>query len=140
MSQKSKQKPEIHEYQAEMQKLLEILVHSLYTEREIFVRELVSNASDALSKVQLINLTEKKVLDKDKDLQIEISFDDKKKQIVIEDSGCGMTKNELLENLGKIANSGTLNFLQQSQSENKSVENLIGLYMILVAGVIISTP
>ena len=63
MSKKAKPKPEVHEYQAEMQKLLEILVHSLYTEREIFLRELVSNASDALSKVQLTTLTEEKVLD-----------------------------------------------------------------------------
>ena len=63
MSKKTKPKTEVHEYQAEMQKLLEILVHSLYTEREIFLRELVSNASDALSKVQLTTLTEEKVLD-----------------------------------------------------------------------------
>jgi len=68
MSKKAKPKPEVHEYQAEMQKLLEILVHSLYTEREIFLRELVSNASDALSKVQLTTLTEEKVLDKDTEL------------------------------------------------------------------------
>ncbi len=128
MSKKIKQKSEIHEYQAEMQKLLEILVHSLYTEREIFLRELVSNASDALSKVQLITLTEKKVLDKDTDLQIKISYDEEKRHIVIEDSGCGMSKDELLENLGTIANSGTLKFLQQAQSENKSAENLIGQF------------
>ena len=111
MSKKVKQKPEVHEYQAEMQKLLEILVHSLYTEREIFLRELVSNASDALSKVQLTTLTEKKILDKDVELEITISFDEDKKMIIVEDSGCGMTKEDLLENLGKIANSGTLKFL-----------------------------
>ena len=128
MSKKVKQKPEVHEYQAEMQKLLEILVHSLYTEREIFLRELVSNASDALSKVKLTTLTEKKVLDKVAELSITISFDEDKKTIVIEDSGCGMTKDELLENLGKIANSGTLKFLQQAQSENKTAENLIGQF------------
>ena len=128
MSKKTKPKPEVHKYQAEMQKLLEILVHSLYTEREIFLRELVSNASDALSKVQLITLTEGKVLDKDAELNIKILFDEEKKQIVIEDSGCGMSKNELLENLGTIANSGTLKFLEQTQSENKSAENLIGQF------------
>ena len=128
MSKKAKLKPEVHKYQAEMQKLLEILVHSLYTEREIFLRELVSNASDALSKVQLITLTEEKVLNKDVELQITITFDENKQMIVIEDSGCGMTKDELVENLGTIANSGTLKFLQQSQAENKSVENLIGQF------------
>ena len=128
MSKNAKQKPEVHQYQAEMQKLLEILVHSLYTEREIFLRELVSNASDALSKVQLTTLTEEKVLDKDADLQINISFDEDKSQIVIEDSGCGMTKDELIDNLGTIANSGTLKYLQQAQAENKSAENLIGQF------------
>ncbi len=107
MSKKAKPKPEVHEYQAEMQKLLEILVHSLYTEREIFLRELVSNASDALSKVQLTTLTEEKVLDKDAELQVTISLDEEERKIVIEDSGCGMTKEELVENLGTIANSGT---------------------------------
>jgi len=82
MSKKAKPKPEVHEYQAEMQKLLEILVHSLYTEREIFLRELVSNASDALSKVQLTTLTEEKVLDKDTELQITISLDEEERKIV----------------------------------------------------------
>ena len=125
---KPKTKTEVHEYQAEMQKLLEILVHSLYTEREIFVRELVSNASDALSKVQLTTLTEEKVLDKDEELQIKITFDENKLKLEIEDSGCGMTKEELVSNLGTIANSGTLKFLQQAQSENKSAENLIGQF------------
>ena len=128
MSKKAKLKPEVHKYQAEMQKLLEILVHSLYTEREIFLRELVSNASDALSKVQLITLTEEKVLNKNAELQVTITFDEDKRMIVIDDSGCGMTKDELVENLGTIANSGTLKFLQQSQAENKSVENLIGQF------------
>ena len=128
MSKNKKSKPEVHEYQAEMQKLLEILVHSLYTEREIFLRELVSNASDALSKVQLTTLTEEEVLYKDAELQITISFDEEKSQIVIEDSGCGMTKDELIENLGTIANSGTLKYLQQAQAENKSAENLIGQF------------
>jgi molecular chaperone HtpG len=128
MSKKAKPKPEVHEYQAEMQKLLEILVHSLYTEREIFLRELVSNASDALSKVQLTTLTEEKVLDKDTELQITISLDEEELKIVIEDSGCGMTKEELVENLGTIANSGTLKYLEQLKTENKSAENLIGQF------------
>ncbi len=128
MGKKTKQKTEVHEYQAEMQKLLEILVHSLYTEREIFLRELVSNASDALSKVQLTTLTEEKVLDKDAELYIKITFDENKLKVEIEDSGCGMTKEELVSNLGTIANSGTLKFLQQAQAENKSAENLIGQF------------
>ena len=87
MSKKIKPKTAVHEYQAEMQKLLEILVHSLYTEREIFLRELVSNASDAMSKVQLPTLTEEKVLDKDAEHQIKITFDEHKHKLEIEDSG-----------------------------------------------------
>ena len=128
MSKKTKPKTEVHEYQAEMQKLLEILVHSLYTEREIFLRELVSNASDAMSKVQLTALTEENVLDKDAELEVKITFDENKHKLEIEDSGCGMTKEELVSNLGTIANSGTLKFLQQAQAENKSAENLIGQF------------
>ena len=81
MSKKTKPKTEVHEYQAEMQKLLEILVHSLYTEREIFLRELVSNASDAMSKVQLTALTEENVLDKDAELEVKITCDENKHKI-----------------------------------------------------------
>ena len=81
MSKKTNPKSEIHEYQAEMQKLLDILVHSLYTEREIFLRELVSNSSDALSKVQLTSLKEEKVFEKDAELKIDISFDEKASKI-----------------------------------------------------------
>ncbi len=128
MAKAKKPAPEVHEYQAEMQRLLDILVHSLYTDREIFLRELVSNASDALSKVQLMALTEEDILDKNVPLEIRISINDKENSITIEDSGCGMTKEDLVSNLGTIAGSGTLKFLQQMQSENKSIENLIGQF------------
>ena len=76
-SDKSTPQPEVHEYQAEMQKLLDILVHSLYTEREIFLRELLSNSADALSKVQFLALTSAdQLLNPDASLQIELSFDE----------------------------------------------------------------
>ena len=127
MAAAKKQKTEVHEYQAEMQRLLDILVHSLYTDRDIFLRELVSNASDALSKVQLTTLTEE-VLDQEVPLEIRLSINDKENSITIEDSGCGMTKDELMLNLGTIAKSGTLQFLQEMQKENKSAENLIGQF------------
>ena len=120
--------PEVFEYQAEMQKLLDILVHSLYTEREIFLRELISNASDALSKVQFTALTESEVADKDADLDIRIAFDDQANTIEVIDSGCGMTREELVQNLGTIASSGTLRFLQESEDRNESAENLIGQF------------
>ena len=111
-----------------MQKLLDILVHSLYTEREIFLRELISNASDALSKVQFTTLTESEVADKDVDLDIRIAFDDQLNTIEVIDSGCGMTREELVQNLGTIASSGTLRFLQEAKDRNQSAENLIGQF------------
>ena len=127
MAKAKSQQTEVHEYQAEMQRLLDILVHSLYTDRDIFLRELVSNASDALSKVQLMTLTEE-VLDQDAPLEINLSINDKENSIILEDSGCGMTHDELKVNLGTIAKSGTLQFLQDMQKENKSAENLIGQF------------
>ena len=119
MAKAKSQQTEVHEYQAEMQRLLDILVHSLYTDRDIFLRELVSNASDALSKVQLMTLTEE-VLDQNVPQEINLSINDKENIIILEDSGCGMTHEELKVNLGTIAKSGTLQFLQDMQKENKS--------------------
>ena len=118
---------EVHEYQAEMRKVLDILVHSLYTEREIFLRELISNASDALSKIQFTALTESDLLDQDAALEIKVSFDEAEKSVTIEDSGIGMTKTEIIENIGKIASSGTLKFLKALDGKDP-VENLIGQF------------
>ena len=128
-SAQSTPQPEVHEYQAEMQKLLDILVHSLYTEREIFLRELLSNSADALSKVQFLALTSAdQLLNPDASLQIELSFDEEKQTITIEDTGCGMTREELIENLGTIASSGTLKFLREAQQSKQAVQNLIGQF------------
>lgn len=118
---------EVHEYQAEMRKVLDILVHSLYTEREIFLRELISNASDALSKIQFTALTESDLLDQDAALEIKVSFDEEEKSVTIEDSGIGMTKAEIIDNIGKIASSGTLKFLKALDGNDKA-ENLIGQF------------
>lgn len=122
------QEREVHQYQAEMKKLLDILIHSLYTEREIFLRELISNASDALSKIQFISLTEQDILDKDAELQINLEFDDKEKTITITDNGVGMTHDEVINNLGTIASSGTLKFLSEMKDDQKRAENLIGQF------------
>ena len=112
-----------------MQKLLDILVHSLYTEREIFLRELLSNSADALSKVQFLALTSAdQLLNPDASLQIELSFDEDQQTITIEDTGCGMTREELIENLGTIASSGTLKFLREAQQSKQAVQNLIGQF------------
>ena len=83
------------EFKAEIKQLLDILVHSLYTNKEIFLRELVSNASDALDKVRFESTRGTEILDKDLPLEIRIGFNEKKKQITIADTGIGMTKEEI---------------------------------------------
>src|SRR5476651_1415548 len=92
--------PQTFEFQAEIKQLLDIVIHSLYTEKEIFVRELVSNGSDALEKLRHLQLTEKEIYDDKLDLEINITTDDKAKTLTIQDFGVGMTRAELVENLG----------------------------------------
>ncbi len=120
--------PEKHTFQAEVQQLLDIVINSLYTDREIFVRELVSNASDALEKLRHIQLTEKEVFDDRLPLEINISTDDTANTLTIQDFGVGMTRDELLENLGTIAHSGSKAFLQAIRESGGKNENLIGQF------------
>ncbi|MEC7637815.1 MAG: ATP-binding protein, partial [Verrucomicrobiota bacterium] len=116
------------EFQAEVQQLLDIVINSLYTDKEIFIRELVSNAADALEKVNYTELTGNKINDPDLELQINITTDEEKKTITISDHGIGMDENELIENLGTIAHSGSKNFIK-SISESSQIEtNLIGQF------------
>jgi len=117
-----------HEFQAEVKQILDIVVHSLYTDKEIFVRELVSNASDALEKLRHIKLTEKDVFDDNLDLEIEITTDDKANTITIKDFGLGMTEDELIENLGTIAHSGSKAFLEAVKKGQEIDSNLIGQF------------
>src|SRR5438270_9213135 len=98
--------PQKFEFQADIKQLLDIVVHSLYTEKEIFVRELVSNASDALEKLRHLQLTEKEIFDDKLELEINLTTDDKAKTLTIQDFGIGMTQAELVENLRTIANYG----------------------------------
>lgn len=117
------------EYKAEMKQLLHLIVHSLYTHPEIFLRELISNASDALNKIRFRMLTDRNVLDADADLKIAITLDAKEHTFAIEDSGVGMTKEDLIEKIGTVASSGTLEFLQQVKNENRTLDgNLIGKF------------
>tara|TARA_B100000902_G_scaffold101565_1_gene103885 strand:+ start:3239 stop:5080 length:1842 start_codon:yes stop_codon:yes gene_type:complete len=116
------------EFQAEVQQLLDIVINSLYTDKEIFIRELVSNASDALEKVKHTELTGNKISDPDLELKIVIDTDEENKTITITDHGIGMTEEELVENLGTIAHSGSKNFVKTiSESEQKET-NLIGQF------------
>ncbi len=117
------------EYQAEMKQLLHLIVHSLYTHREIFLRELISNASDALNLVRFRQLTDTTIVDYDAPLEITITLDKDNRTFSIEDSGVGMTKDELINNIGTIAKSGTLEFLQKLKTEQKTLDgDIIGQF------------
>jgi len=120
--------PQKFEFQAEIKQLLDIVIHSLYTEKEIFVRELISNASDALEKLRHLQLTEKGIFEEDQALEINITSDDKAKTVTIQDFGIGMTRTELVENLGTIAHSGSKAFLKALGEGGAKNSNLIGQF------------
>ncbi|MEM8867300.1 MAG: molecular chaperone HtpG [Verrucomicrobiota bacterium] len=124
----STQAPERHEFQAEVKQVLDIVVHSLYTDKEIFVRELISNASDATEKLRHTQLTETEVFDQDLDLEIQVSADEDAGTITIKDFGIGMTHDELIENLGTIAHSGSKAFLNALKESGERNDNLIGQF------------
>jgi len=115
-------------FKAEIKQLLNILIHSLYTEREIFLRELISNASDALTQMQFAALTDRDVHDPDAELNIKITVDDDEKTIRIEDTGIGMTQDELVQNLGTIAQSGARAFIEASEEGNTNLADIIGQF------------
>jgi TNF receptor-associated protein 1 len=117
-----------HEFKAETKQVLDIVVNSLYKDKEIFVRELISNASDALEKLRRTQLTEKDILDDNLELEINLSTDDSAKQLIIQDFGIGMSEEELTKNLGTIAHSGSKEFLNALQSEGEKNESLIGKF------------
>lgn len=126
---KSDSKIEKFEYKAQMKQLLNIIAHSLYTHPEVFLRELISNSSDALNKVRFRKLTDSKILDSNSDLDIKIEIDPKEQFFSIEDSGIGMNKDELINNIGTVARSGTLEFLNKLKEGQKSFDdNLIGQF------------
>lgn len=120
---------EKHTFQAEVKQLLDIVIHSLYTDREIFIRELVSNASDALEKLRHLKLTEPEIFDDQAPLEVNITTDDTAGTITFQDHGLGMTRAELIENLGTIAHSGTKKFLQALKEKGDTSEaKLIGQF------------
>lgn len=117
-------------FKAEIKQLLNILIHSLYTDREIFLRELISNASDALTQMHFVSLTEREVFDQDAELNIQITADDENKLIKITDTGIGMSLDELIQNLGTIAQSGARAFLEAAKEgeDQKALVDVIGQF------------
>jgi molecular chaperone HtpG len=117
-----------HKFKAEVKQLLDILTHSLYTNREIFLRELISNASDALEKLHFETLRGTKVVDGKLPLEIQISLDKEKNIMTIFDSGIGMTDKEITKNIGTIAKSGTADFLKKAAGSEEESSNIIGKF------------
>lgn len=117
-----------YEFKTEIRQLLDIITHSLYTSREIFLRELVSNASDALDKVRFEQNRSTAIKDPELELRIAITCDEEKKQLVVTDSGIGMTEEELVANIGTIAHSGSAEFIRQTMADQANSSNIIGRF------------
>ncbi|MDH5753411.1 MAG: molecular chaperone HtpG, partial [Deltaproteobacteria bacterium] len=122
-------KAEVFEFKTEMQQLLQIIIHSLYAERDIFLRELISNASDALNKLKFVMQTRRKVRDANDELEITLEVNAEEKWLVISDNGIGLSREEAIANLGTIARSGTLEFVKEiSAAEPGQRADLIGQF------------
>src|SRR5215213_3977536 len=112
-------------FQAEVKQLLDLMIHSLYSNKEIFLRELISNASDACDKLRFEALTNKDLFENDADLKIRVSFDKAARTITIADNGIGMSRDEVIANIGTIARSGTrelVNRLKEGESKQSIAE------------------
>ncbi len=124
----NKKKKESLSFQAEVSKLLDIVANSLYSEREIFLRELISNSADACEKLRYLAITKKGLLEDQKELSIHIRLSKKNKVIEIEDNGIGMSRKELIDNLGTIARSGTNKFIEAMKTKKKDDISAIGQF------------
>jgi len=121
---------EKHVFQAEVNRMMKLIINSLYRNKEVYLRELISNASDALDKIRLLSLTDKSVLAATEELSIKIKADKENHVLHITDTGVGMTKADLINNLGTIAKSGTADFLNKLQeaSSTDQFNDLIGQF------------
>ena len=119
---------EKHTFQTEAKQLLHLVINSLYSHKEIFLRELISNASDALDKIRFESLTKPDIVEKGAELKINITLNKKGKILTVSDNGIGMNKQELIENIGTIARSGSKAFLEKLSGEMKADSNLIGQF------------
>ena len=115
-------------FQTETTQLLQLMIHSLYSNKEVFVRELISNASDALDKLRFRALTNSRLAERSENLGIKIELDEENSVIKISDNGIGMNEDEIVQNLGTIARSGTSEFLKKLTGDKKKDSNLIGQF------------
>ena len=115
-------------FSTEVDKILHLMVHSLYTNKEIFMRELISNASDACDKLRYLSQTNPNLLEDDPNFKITVKVDKDNRNIIIQDNGIGMNREDLIENLGTIAKSGTQNFVNQLSGDAKKDNMLIGKF------------
>ncbi|MGD8405547.1 MAG: molecular chaperone HtpG [Anaerolineales bacterium] len=115
-------------FKAETKQLLNILIHSLYKDRDVFLREMLSNASDALNRIRFEMLTDRNVLDPEAELCIRITADEEAATLTIQDTGIGMTKDEIIQNLGTIAQSGARNFIEATKDKNVDLTQVIGQF------------
>ena len=117
-----------HSFQAEVAQLLHLVTHSLYSNPEIFLRELISNASDACDKLRFEGINHPEYYENDPDLHVRVTLDADKKQIIISDNGIGLTEAEAIEHLGTIDKSGTKDFMSKLSGDQKSDAQLIGQF------------
>ena len=115
-------------FKAETKQLLNILIHSLYKDREVFLRELLSNASDSLNRIRFEMLTNQDVLDSKAGLKINIEVDKDNRTLTITDTGVGMTRDEIIENLGTIAQSGARKFMEMAKGQKGDLSQIIGQF------------
>jgi molecular chaperone HtpG len=119
---------ETHGFQAEVKQLLNLMIHSLYSNKEIFLRELISNASDAADKLRFEALTDSALMENDPELKIRVSYDPKARTVTVTDNGIGMSRDEVIANIGTIAKSGTREFLTSLTGDQQKDANLIGQF------------
>ena len=127
-SQKENQSKTSMAFQAEVKQLLHLMIHSLYSNKEIVLRELISNASDAADKLRFEALNNGSLYGDDSDLKIRVSFDKAARTLTISDNGIGMSRQEVIDNIGTIAKSGTKAFLQSLTGDQAKDANLIGQF------------
>ncbi|AYN24603.1 molecular chaperone HtpG [Buchnera aphidicola] len=121
------QKKEVYNFQSEVKQLLHLMIHSLYSNKEIFLRELISNASDAIDKLRFQSISNPELYENNSDVKIQISINKSQRTLIISDNGIGMTRQDVIENLGTIAKSGTKSFIKSLEKKEKNVKNeLIG--------------